>query len=1060
MADFFIRRPIVAMVISILIVILGTFSLVNLPISEYPEVSPPVIQVSSKFPGADSIAVEQSVATPVESQVNGVEDMIYMKSSNSSNGQMTLSVTFEVGTDVDIAQVNTQNRATLAEPSLPEAVKREGLKIKRSSPDLLMVIGLYSPNASYDGVFLSNYASINLIDSLARIGGVGEARNFTSLDYAMRIWVRPDKLAELGLTASDVIAAVREQNQQAPAGVIGAEPAPPGQEMQYTVDAGGLMEMPEEFENIIIRSESDGSKILLKDVARIEFGAQTYSAFARVKGAPGAVLGIYLAPGGNAIQTAGAIQAYLEEAKGRFPPDVEHEIIVDSTRPIKASMEEIVVTLFQALALVAAVSFLFLQSWRATIIPLVAIPVSLIGAFIFFPILGFTLNTLTMFGLVLAIGIVVDDAIVVLEATETKIASGLSPPEATRAAMKEVTGPVIGTTLIMLAVFLPVGFMAGLTGSLYKQFAITIAVSVFISSINALSLSPALCALLLRPRKESNGLLSRFFGAFNRGFDRVTHHYTGFIGFLTRRIARTIIILFILFGATFFLFSKLPGGFVPQEDRGYLFTSVELPAGASLQRTNATMLEVEKAIEGISEVESYCIVGGFSLMNGIVTSDSGSAFINLRDWKERTDPQSGVDSIARRLMGALSSLPQARVLAFGPPALPGFGSASGFTMQLQDRAGGTAEELASMTQQFIAAASQRPELTRMYSGYNVALPKIKLDLDREKARSMGVPINDVFNTLQAFLGGAYVNDIVRFGRIYRVFLQAEPEFTSQPSDIGEFYVRGAGGSMVPLSTLTQTDSGSGPAFTNRFNLYRSAEITGQPAPGFSSAEAIDALETVAAEVLPASYGYTWSGLTYQEIESEGKSTMIFAMAIVFVFLLLAALYESWSLPFAVLLCSPLVVLGAVSGLLLKGFDNNVYTQIGIITLIGLSAKSAILIVEFARNLQTEGMPYPEAATEAAKQRLRAIIMTVFSFAMGCIPLMLASGSGSTSRQIMGYAAVFGTLVSGLLGVIFWPVSYAFIRRLVEGKSPKAAAAKVQPMPPAKPPQNPEEDSTS
>lgn len=1049
MAEFFIRRPIVAMVIAIVIVIAGTFTLLSLPVSEYPEVSPPVINVSTIFRGADAIAVEESVATPIEGKVNGVDKMLYMRSTNAGDGSMNLSVTFEVGTDVNIDQVNTQNRAALAEAGLPDAVKREGLKVQRSSPDILLVIGLYSPGDVYDALFLSNYASINLIDNLARINGVGEAKNFTALDYAMRIWVRPDRLASLGLTPGDVANAIQEQNVQAPAGIIGSEPAPPGQELEYTVDAGGLLREPEQFEEIIVRSNPDGSQVKVRDVARVEFGSQNYSAFARVNGSPGVVLGIYLAPGGNALETANQVKTFLAEAGGRFPPGIDYNVIVDSTRPITASMEEIVITLLEALVLVILVTWIFLQSWRATLIPAIAIPVSLIGTFMIFPALGFSLNTLSMFGLVLAIGMVVDDAIVVVEAAQAYIEKGLAPREATIKAMKDVTGPVVGTTLIMLAVFVPVGFMGGLTGSLYKQFAITIAVSISISSINALTLSPALCALLLRPPAPPRGPLGRFFAAFNRTFERATTRYTGVVNFMVRRLVRTMIALAVIFAGTFFLLSKIPGGFIPEEDKGYLFAAVELPDGASLQRTGAVMQKIEKGIAEQDGVENFCVVGGYNIMTGTVTSNSGTAFIGLKDWSERTTRLTHARAIAFLLMRKFIDLPEARFLAFGPPALPGFGSASGFTMQLQDRGGGNIDRLAGVTQQFLTAASQRPELNRLYTGFKATVPRVRLELDREKARTMGVNITDVFSTLQAYLGGAYVNDFVRFGRVYRVFVQAEPEFTASPNDIEEFFVRGSNGVMVPLSTLVKITPGTGPTFTNRFNLYRSAEITGQPGAGYSSAEALAAIEEVAAEVLPPDFGYEWSGLTYQEKQAEGEAVVTFALAIVFVFLLLAALYESWSLPFAVLLCSPLVVLGACAGLLLRGFDNNVYTQIGLIMLIGLSAKSAILIVEFARKLREDGMPSNQAAVEAAKQRLRPILMTVWSFALGCVPLALASGSGAVSRQVMGYASVFGTIVAGMLGIFFWPATYAFVQRLVEGRSHEGSV-EPSPVPPPAP----------
>lgn len=1050
MAEFFIRRPIVAMVLSILMVIVGAFTLVRLPVSEYPEVSPPVINVSATFRGADAEAVEASVATPLEAQINGVENMLYMKSVNAADGSMSLSATFDLGTSPNLNQVNVQNRASLALPRLPEAVTREGVSVKTSSPDLLMVIALVSPQGTYDEVFLSNYATINMIDAIARVRGVGDVRNFTVQDYAMRLWVDPDRLASLALTPADVIAAVREQNVQAAAGLVGAEPARRGQEFQYNVVAGGLLQAPEEFEEIIVRSNPDGSQVKVRDVARIEMGAQIYKSSATAGGAPAAALGIYLAPGANALATAGAIKQQLAEMERRFPPDMAVKVTLDSTRPIEASMESIVHTLFEAVVLVILVVFLFLQSFRATLIPMLTVPVALLGTFMVFPLLGFSVNTLTLFGLVLAIGIVVDDAIVVVEAVMHHLEHGSTPVEATQRAMKEVSGPVVAIALILCAVFVPVAFLPGLTGTLYQQFAITIAASVVFSAINALTLSPALCALLLRPPSLRRGPLGMFFGAFNRMFDAVTARYTGVAGFLVRRSARTMLILVAAVAGVVGLGRVVPGGFIPDEDKGYFFISAELPDAASLQRSKAVGRQIEAVLAGTEGVDSYVGIAGFSILSNVAASNAMTFFVSLKDWSERTTAETHARGILRSLTGKFAQMPEARILVFGPPSLPGYGNASGFTFELQDRAGGTVAELAAMTQIFLAEAAKRPELARLYTGFRPAVPQVKVDLDREKCRVLGVPVNDVYATLQAYLGGAYVNDFNRFGRVYRVYLQAEPAFTGQPDDIARLHVRNRDGGMVPLDTLVRVSQTSGPAYTTRYNLFRATEITGAAAPGFSSAQAVAAMEEVARAVLPSGFGYEWTGLTYQEKQAEGRSAVIFGLALVFVFLLLAAQYESWSLPLAVLLATPLVVLGTYLGLLVRGFENNVYAQIGIIMLIGLAAKNAILIVEFAKMKHEQGVPFVEATIEGARQRLRPILMTSLAFILGAVPLAVASGSGAESRKVMGTAVVFGMSIATLIGVLVIPACYAFVMRLSgAGKSAPSAAP---PEPPAAEPE--------
>jgi len=1043
--QFFIRRPIVAMVISIVTLIMGAVALTRLPVAQYPEITPPLIQVTTTYTGASALDVESSVAAPIEQQVNGVDNMIYMKSTNANDGTYNLQVSFEVGSNLDMSNVLVQNRVSQATASLPQAVKTYGVTVKKSLNFPLLLVTLTSPSGAFDNIFLSNYAGINVNDQLKRISGVGDVVLFGGSDYAMRIWVRPDRLKTLGLTVADLTDAVNQQNVLLPAGQIGGPPAPKGTEFTYQVRTRGRLLDAEEFGAIVVRSNPDGSQVRLKDVARIELGSLLYNSSGRLNGKPAAVIAVYQSPGSNALAIAKEIKRTMGELAERFPPGLTHEVTLDTTLAISAGVEEIIHTLFEAVLLVILVVFIFLQNWRATLIPLLTVPVSLVGTFIVFPLLGFSVNTLSLLGLVLAIGIVVDDAIVVVEAVMHHIEQGKSPKEATAQAMKEVSGPVIAIALVLSAVFVPVAFIAGISGQLYQQFAITIAVSVMFSALNALTLSPALASLLLKPKGGKRSFLQPFYDGFNRVFDRFTGGYMSVTSILVRKLFRSALVVGITIALTVVLAGRIPGGFVPDEDNGYFMAAVQLPDGSSLERTDAVTRKVEAILMRQPTVAFTTTINGYSLLSGAYASNTAFFFVSMKPWEERKGRGERVFEVMRSLNGLFArEVPEATVFAFGPPPIPGLGTGSGFSLMLQDRSGGTPEYLAENLGRFVAAARKRPEIGFANSIYRAAVPQVFADVDRDKVLKLGVPLTDVLSTMGTYLGGNYVNDFNRFGRVYKVFLQAEPEYRTSVKDLGQFYVRGPKGDMIPLDTLVTTKPSSGPEFTNRFNLYRAAEVTGVPAPGHSSAEAMRALEEVAAEVLPKDMGYQWSNVSFQEKKAAGTAGIVFVFAMVMVFLILSAQYESWSLPMSVLLGTPFAAMGAFLGLWLARFTsesyvNNIFAQIGLIMLVGLAAKNAILIVEFAKMNVEKGMEPVEAALNAAKLRLRPILMTAFAFILGVLPLVRASGAGAESRKVMGMAVFAGMLVATFLAVLLVPALFVIVettqRRFSKARPP-------------------------
>jgi len=1030
MSRFFVGRPIVAMVIAILMVIVGAVALVGLPVAQYPNIVPPQIQVRTIYTGADAVTVEQSVATPIEQQMSGVEKLLYMQSTNANDGSLVLQVTFDIDSNIAIDQVNTQNKVAQAQPSLPADVASYGLTFQQSTGLPLLGISLYSPKGSFDTLFIGNYATINLTDALYRVPGVGQVLNWGTSDYAMRVWVKPDKLAKLGLTVPDLAAAIQAQNNVNPSGRLGAEPAPRGQQFTYTVRAQGRLLTAEEFGNIAVRLNPDGSTVRLSDVARIELGALTYNQLGRYNGKPALVFGVFQTPGSNAIAVANGVRATMAELKKRFPADLDYAISLDTTAPVTEGIREILVTLLETVLLVALVVFLFLQSWRATLIPLLAVPVSLIGTFVLFPFLGFSINTLSLFGLVLAIGLVVDDAIVVVEAVERHIEEGLTPKDATLAAMKEVTAPVVSVAVILAAVFIPLAFTGGITGLLNRQFALTIAVSVLFSAFNALTLSPALSALLLRPRQERKGVLAGFFGGFNRWFGRANDGYVKASAFLARKAVVGIAILAGFTVLTVLAGKKVPAGFIPEEDQGYFFLNVTLPDAASLERTDAVCRKIDAILAATPEVQSYNTIAGFSILSYSSATYSGFYFVSLKNWSERPGAKHTVDAVIARINGQLAGqVNEAIAFGFPPPAIPGLGASGGFSMWIQDRSGADVPFLAKNLNAFIAAARKRPEVGSINTVWRASVPQIYADVDRDKVLKQGISLSSVYQTMQAFMGGGYINQFNRFGRQWRVYLQAEGDQRQSTNDIAGYYVRNANGQMVPLSAFVSTKRVYGPEFTNRFNLFRGAHLIGGPAPGYSSDQVQRALEQVANQVLPREMGFEWADLSFQQQKAAGTGTQTFVLSLMFVFLILAALYESWSLPFSVLLSLPIAVFGAFAGLLLRKYDLNVYSQIGLVMLVGLSAKNAILIVEFAKGELEKGRPLMDAALEGARLRFRPVLMTSFAFIFGLLPLWIASGAGAVSRRILGTAVITGMLAATAIAIFVIPMLFVLVERL-------------------------------
>ena len=1030
---FFIRRPIFAAVISIFIVVVGLVALVALPISRYPDLAPPTVQISAVYPGADAATVAETVATPIEQEVNGVEGMIYMQSVSGNDGTMNLTVSFAPGTDLDTANVLTQNRVSTAESKLPEDVKRMGVTVKKQSTDVVMYIALTSPEGTYDDKFLSNFAWQRLRDELARVKDVGNVQVYGAGQFSMRIWLDPERMKSFNLAAGDVLNAIRQQNVQVAGGRIGAAPSPDTVQNEYTVNVRGRLSEVSEFESIIVKTASDGAQVRVKDIARVELGSDLYNFRSQFNGKPAATLAINQIPGSNIIQVAEGVKTRLNELSAAFPEDVEYAVAYDNTDVVLTSIRGVVVTLISALILVVLTVYLFLQNFRATIIPAVTIPVALIGTFAVLLALGYSLNQLTLFGLVLVIGIVVDDAIVVVENTSRWIAEGLSSKEAAEKAMLEVSGPVIATTLVLLAVFVPTTFMTGITGTLFKQFAVTISIATVFSSINALTLSPALCAILLREQKEPT---KGFFYRFNQTLEKSTSAYLGITKFAIRKVVLSVILFVVMAGAAVYGLGSLPTGFVPQEDEGYCLVNVQLPDGASLERTNTAIDQLNEMIADIPGVKNYVTISGFSIINGSAASNTGLIIVIFEPWGDRKEPEVHQSGILAELNKRLSQFQDGAAFGFPVPSLPGVGTGGGFTFMLQDRGGVGFVELQKVAGEMIEDGNAQTGLAGLNTTFRPNIPQLFVDIDREQVMRMGIPMNSVFETLQVYLGSAYVNDFTQFGRSFQVKAQADGPFRAEPENILDLQIRNAQGGMTPLGSVASVEEAYGPQIVNRFNLYPSIKISGSAAPGFSSGQALEIMEDMAAEKLPSSMGYSWSELSYQEKLAGKGTTAIFLFAILMVYLVLAAQYESWSIPVSVVLSVPTALLGAVLAMMARGMDNNVYTQIGIVLLIGLSTKSAILIVEFAKVLREEGKSIFDAAVESTRLRFRAVLMTAFSFILGVIPLLIASGAGAESQKVIGTSVFGGMLVATVVSLAAVPMLYFVVQSLSERSSKK------------------------
>jgi HAE1 family hydrophobic/amphiphilic exporter-1 len=1030
MSRFFINRPIVAIVVALVFVIGGAVMIFRLPVAQFPEIAPPQIQTTAMYTGADALTVEQSVATPIDAQVNGAKRMIYAQAISANDGTMTIQVSFDVDTDIDIDQVQVQNRLAQAQANLPSAVNAYGLTTIQTAGIPLLLFTVSSPNETWNQNFLANYLVINVQDELARVPGIGQVRIFGASNYAMRVWVAPDTIANMGLTITDVVNAISVQNKVNPAGTLGAEPAPPGQQLTYTVRAHGRLKTAEEFGEIVVRANRDGSLLRLKDVARIELGAENYTQQAFGNGRPAALLGLYQVPGSNALDAANRAKETVARLAERFPYDMRVDLTLDTTIPVTEGAKEIVVTLLEAIGLVIVVVFLFLQNWRATLIPILTIPVSLVGTFLFFPALGFTTNTLSLLGLVLAVGLVVDDAIVVVEAIEAKIGEGLSPRDAALRAMDEVSGALVGIALVLSSVFIPAAFIAGITGALYRQFALTIAFSVLISAFNALTLSPALGALLLRPRHAGarRGILGRFFAGFERAFGSAQTGYVRGARFLIRKVVVALVVLVAFAALAGGLGRTLPTSFMPQEDQGFFFMNVQLPEAASMQRTSAVMRKLDEMLKDEPGVHFLNAVVGYSLLSQTASPRNGLYFVQLAPYEERATRGLQADAIVASVNRKLYGLPEARVFAFLPPAIPGVGQAGGVDVFIQDRAGKTVDYLWQNTERFMAELHKRPEIGFVATTFAPAVPQLFARVDEDRVLKLGVPIEDVYTTLQALLGGTYVNQFNDFGRVWRVFLQAAPQYRTDPADLGLFYVRNQHGDAVPLSTLVSLEKSSGPEYSTRFNEYRAIEVLATPAPGYSSGQAMAAVSAVADQVLPRDMGYAWNGMSYQE-SIAGSGAAVFALSLVLVFLILAALYESWSLPWSVLLSTPVAVAGAFVGIWARGLENDVYAQIGVLMLIGLSAKNAILIVEFAKAELEQGASIVDAALNGARKRLRPILMTSFAFILGLAPLWNALGAGGVARQVIGTVTIVGMAFATSIAIFLVPVLFVVVERV-------------------------------